>query len=135
MVIQALLFSESKWPRKCVNSKKLIGVQRTLLEDVKKCFHVFLVSARFDTDHAAFIVSVLKDKSKTLLYLNNAATGFDDELLQNTVVSLAKDTEALFCVANPAKCLTSKVFEEFALQHVSRKMFRYKYSENLYVMS
>ncbi len=69
------------------------------------------------------------------MYLNNAANGFDDEELHKTVVELALTTSALFCVANPVKLNGSELFQHFAVEHVSRHMFRYKDCSDMYLFT
>ena len=84
---------------------------------------VFLVAESFGTEHTKHIADVLKGKSPPILYLNNAATGFDDKSVHGNVVELRKTMCALLCVANLAKCIEIDLFQEFAVQHVSRHMY------------
>ena len=139
-LIKELLFQKSETERiaigveivgkKTIISRKLISVFKTLerfvaidaFESFKES-KFFLVAKSFGTEHTKHIADVLKGKSPPILYLNNAATGFDDKSVHGNVVELPKTMSALLCVANLAKCIEIDLFQEFAVQHVSRHMY------------
>jgi hypothetical protein len=131
MVLQKHVISEQLI---CV-FKNLEGLLNTVLEreNVTES-RTNLFHARFETTHSETIAKALKEK-KTILYLNNAADGFDDRTLHQTVVELALATSALVCVANPMKLNASELFDHFAVEHVSRNMFQYKECSHLYLFT
>ena len=120
-LIKELLFQKSEtWTEriaigveivgeKTIISRKLIIVFKTLerfvatdaFESFKES-EVFLVAESFGTEHTKHIADVLKGKSPPILYLNNAATGFDDKSVHGNAVELPKTICALRCVANLA---------------------------------